>query len=928
MTPREFLNEIACQGWPWAPPAAGLVGGHVASVPPPWLDPALPVSEQICEDPSALNPYPICTFTRGNTERDQGDRALFVHRSIDLAKAMDLILGSMSSTVATRTDVVTWNVPYESAALFDAVSGITEVAGQYEFNSGYVAQPGKPWRGALTRTSYTCSEGSDVAQRDAVANVGEQLANQMTRRIYTPLERSLTSGEYAVPEPSGASPTDWVKGVGNLQQVALLEDRSLNDCDFTSGEVAGLCNTDTDTDADHPIQDAVVDYTVGRGLADIYNSTPAVLGPPTEELPIPSYEGYRVENKSRHPFLFVSTNDGLLHAFNVPAMEEGASPAGSVESWAFVPRAVLSQLWLQYPIEVDVGAGGYSVVQGTDAGLYQHLFLGDGSPLAVDALLYQDPASALTDTTKDFWRAIVLSGLGKGARGYYALDVTEAMGGADGPTDTRFLRWEIAPDAGMWGNNDVSAQAQLSKMGRSVSRPALAYVYYTPPGSTDGARQYAAAILPGGYNPSSEPAHNTGVYIVRMGDGKLIRYLEPGVAGSSDMCQDSPGLKEESDKVVESVQLLGEPSVPFGARRANVTRSAFIGDDRGRLWKIHMAAPDPADWCLELYFDTLLAWDYPYEDCVDPTCTAAAGCHHIDCCSGSALDKPCAGDPDAPRNMHAPRITLLGAPTIAQNQQGKNILVFGVGSMDSLATWSRTRIFSITEGGHSEVVDTDTDDTDPGITRYSPSVNWWMGDPLTGEPLGDSDWTTWHGELRAKLNGKQVSHTYTGLKNESFFNVGEKLVGRPVVFNEVAYFTTFLPVSDPSVGDACNSGGSRIWGVDYEDREGENGVIETTYETDDFGKMGNEAGAAMFIEDPYRGALLSGVKVVARPRCSPGLDYDVYELTAQKANPTYRQGTAQTVSSSAISSVTQKLGVKATPMTRFVRFDSWSIVFE
>jgi hypothetical protein len=420
------------------------------------------------------------------------------------------------------------------------------------------------------------------------------------------------------------------------------------------------------------------------------------------------------------------------------------------------------------------------------------------------------------------------------------------------------------------------------------------------------------------------------VYIVRLGDGKLIRYLEPGAAGSADMCDGSAGLKEEAGAIVESVQLLGEPSVPFGARQATVTSSAFIGDDRGRLWKIHMAGSDVTQWCLELYFDTLLAWDYPYDDCVNATCTPSSTCYHIDCCTGSASDKPCAGDANAPRNMDAPRITLLGAPTIAQNKQGKNVLVFGVGSMDSLATWSRSRIFSITEGGDSEVVDTDTDDTDPGITRTSPSVNWWIGDaiPSSNPPDGGADWTTWHTGLRTKMSGKQVNHTYTGAKGEDFFNVGEKLVGRPVVFNEVAYFTTFLPVSDPSVSDACNSGGSRIWGVDYEERKGENNVIEATYNTDDFGKLGVGANAAMFVETPYHGALLSGVKVVARPRCTTGLDYDVYELTAQKANPTYQQGSSQTVSASAITTVAQRLGTQATPLSRFVRFDSWSIVFE
>jgi type IV pilus assembly protein PilY1 len=86
--------------------------------------------------------------------------------------------------------------------------------------------------------------------------------------------------------------------------------------------------------------------------------------------------------------VYVGANDGMLHAFNATT---------GAEAWAFIPRAVLPSLY-------QLADDGYST---------RHRFFVDGTPTASDVF----------DGTN--WRTIVVGGLNKGGKSFYALDVTD-----------------------------------------------------------------------------------------------------------------------------------------------------------------------------------------------------------------------------------------------------------------------------------------------------------------------------------------------------------------------------------------------------------------------------------------------------------------------------------------------------------------------
>jgi type IV pilus assembly protein PilY1 len=145
-------------------------------------------------------------------------------------------------------------------------------------------------------------------------------------------------------------------------------------------------------------RDALVSYIRNLPLGDIFHSTSVIVGPPTrffEDTGFSGTGGFYERNKDRTKVIIVGANDGMLHAFNTTT---------GVEEWAFIPNSVLKDLkWMRTT----------------------HTYYVDSSPRVADVWFYSDP----TDTTKswDEWRTVLVCGLRKGGKHYFALDITDTL---------------------------------------------------------------------------------------------------------------------------------------------------------------------------------------------------------------------------------------------------------------------------------------------------------------------------------------------------------------------------------------------------------------------------------------------------------------------------------------------------------------------
>jgi type IV pilus assembly protein PilY1 len=155
-------------------------------------------------------------------------------------------------------------------------------------------------------------------------------------------------------------------------------------------------------------------------IGDIFGSQPEVLttagygysGLPEEEgggVSGDSSYGKFVENKkNRTPVLFVGSNNGMLHAFNASATEDGGK-----ELFSIIPNSVMKNLGkLPDPN-------------------YVHRYFVDGTPVQGDAF------------NGSAWKTVLLAPTGAGGTSIVALDVTDPVASFD---ESNFL-WEFSdPD--------------------------------------------------------------------------------------------------------------------------------------------------------------------------------------------------------------------------------------------------------------------------------------------------------------------------------------------------------------------------------------------------------------------------------------------------------------------------------------------------
>ncbi len=154
------------------------------------------------------------------------------------------------------------------------------------------------------------------------------------------------------------------------------------------------------------------------------NASPLYVGAPPFRYADDGYGEFReIVARNRTHMVYLPANDGMLHAFDAQTGHE---------RWAFIPSAVLPELW-------RVADAGWSA---------QFSYLHDGTPVAGDIC----PSAPASTCSADRWRTILVGGLGAGGRAYYALDITNP--------EQPVLLWQF----------DVSREPQL---GLAIGRPLI-----------------------------------------------------------------------------------------------------------------------------------------------------------------------------------------------------------------------------------------------------------------------------------------------------------------------------------------------------------------------------------------------------------------------------------------------------------------------
>ncbi len=266
-------------------------------------------------------------------------------------------------------------------------------------------------------------------------------------------------------------------------------------------------------------------------------ATENILGDIVHSSPVLSESGNTV---------FVGANDGMLHAFNANTGEE---------RFAYIPNLVYANLpKLKEPV-------------------YDHRFFVDATP-------------SIWPGVGSDKRTVLVGGLGKGGKGYYALNVTDAN--TYGPK----MEGKIADEVPMWeyptpGSTD-------SDMGYSFSKPFIV--------KSNATGHDWVVIFGNGYNSTSGHAV---LYVVDAISGALVKKIDTNVGGDNGLS--TPGLVDlQLDYKVDVV---------------------YAGDLKGNMWKFDLRDSNTDNWRVDFLGNALFTATGP-SSTIQPITTKPAVMKH------------------------------------------------------------------------------------------------------------------------------------------------------------------------------------------------------------------------------------------------------------------------------------------------------------
>lgn len=254
-------------------------------------------------------------------------------------------------------------------------------------------------------------------------------------------------------------------------------------------------------------------------LGDVVNGQPAYVRAPFATYQDSGYDAYKTAQSSRAPMLYVPANDGMLHAIHA-----GNDALGGTEAWAFMPSAVLPEVY-------KLADNNYK---------NNHRFFVDGTPVAGDAY----------DGSQ--WKTLLVGGLGNGGKSYYALDVTD-------PVNPKAL-WEFK-----WSNTCYSGAPGTKAdchLGYTYGKPVISKL----------ANGTWVVMFGSGYNNVNTPnkagdGHGY-LYVLNAFSGDILYKIDTGAGDAA-----TPAGLAHINSYVDY------------AAFNNTTRQVYAGDLLGNIWR-------------------------------------------------------------------------------------------------------------------------------------------------------------------------------------------------------------------------------------------------------------------------------------------------------------------------------------------------------
>jgi type IV pilus assembly protein PilY1 len=424
-------------------------------------------------------------------------------------------------------------------------------------------------------------------------------------------------------------------------------------------------------------------------LGDIIDSSPVYVGAPWH---------YTMD---RTPVLYIGANDGMLHGFNAETGEE---------LLAYVPATLFPNLH-----------------ELTDPD-YVHRYFVDQTPTVADA--YFDAGGGLSPA----WHTVLVSGLGAGGRGLFALDITDPSSFTEAQARKTVL-WEF--------NSAID-----SDLGYTLSKPVIALT----------TENRWAAIVGNGYNSDS-------------GDAALfIIYLD---ADPSDGWQEGSDYLKISTETGNAANKngLSSPTAVDTNGDGYVDR-VYAGDLQGNMWAFDLSSSSANNW--------------------DVAYTNAAGDPQplFHAANEDGQSQAITVKPSVVRNPYQPTISDTDPNA---NTTPNLMILFGTGqylTANDLNNIQTQSFYGVWDKGQAFVDDQHHLDA---LSRDN-----LIGQTITSATTGDGGnarITSNNDVPYGDATDTQRFGWYIDLAS-AHDDSGERVISNAVVINNIVFFTTFIPSDD------------------------------------------------------------------------------------------------------------------------------------
>ena len=229
-------------------------------------------------------------------------------------------------------------------------------------------------------------------------------------------------------------------------------------------------------------------------MGDALESQPAFIASPVFSYIYPGYSDFKTAHATREGMVYVGSNDGMLHAFygqdgtgaGNPCVIGGGVHCGGEEAWAFVPTAVIGNMWKLADSQYSIQGSG------------KHTNFFNGSPNIADVCV------SSCSTAAAVWKTILVSGLNAGGREYFALDITNPA--------SPVLLWEFT----------------------NTSDPDLGYSYGRPVIARKADGTWVVVVTSGYNNTNAGTGSGIGyLFVLDAATGSIISKISTGVGTSA-----------------------------------------------------------------------------------------------------------------------------------------------------------------------------------------------------------------------------------------------------------------------------------------------------------------------------------------------------------------------------------------------------------